>query len=43
MEDLNLNNLICFTVGHSNHEANHFIRLSKAHKINCFVDVRSLP
>lgn len=43
MEDLKANNLECFTVGHSNHDAGHFIDLLKAHKINCLVDVRSSP
>lgn len=33
----------CFTVGHSNYEAQHFINLLKAHGINCLVDVRSSP
>ena len=43
MEDLKANNPECFTIGHSNHEANHFIELLKIHKINCLGDVRSSP
>ena len=43
MEDLKINNLECFTVGHSNHEINHFIELLRIHKINCFGDIRSSP
>ncbi len=43
MEDLKANNLECFTIGHSNHEAGHFVDLLKSHKINCLVDVRSSP
>lgn len=43
MENLKLNNLECFTIGHSNHEASRFIDLLKIHKINCLGDVRSSP
>lgn len=43
MEGLQINNLECFTIGHSNHEAIHFIELLKIHKINCLADVRSSP
>ena len=43
MEDLKANNLECFTIGHSNHEADHFIELLKSHKITCLGDVRSSP
>lgn len=43
MEDLQAKNLECFTIGHSNHEASHFIELLKIHKINCLGDVRSSP
>jgi uncharacterized protein (DUF488 family) len=32
-----------FTIGHSNHEAEYFVSLLTAHKIDCLVDVRSAP
>ncbi len=35
--------LSCFTVGHSNHEQHHFIRLLRQHGITGVADVRSSP
>lgn len=32
-----------YTIGHSNHSIEHFMNLLKLHKINCVVDVRSVP
>jgi uncharacterized protein (DUF488 family) len=32
-----------FTIGHSNHSAEFFLELLRAHTINCIVDVRSVP
>lgn len=32
-----------FTIGHSNYEINYFINIVKKYKINCIVDVRSIP
>jgi uncharacterized protein (DUF488 family) len=32
-----------FSVGHSNHELDHFVGLLRAHDIECVVDVRSSP
>lgn len=32
-----------FTIGHSNYEVNYFINIVKKYKINCIVDVRSIP
>ena len=34
---------VCHTIGHSNHEPEHFIRLLQQHGITCVVDVRSAP
>lgn len=35
--------MTCFTVGHSNHSIEDFIRILKSNNINCIVDVRSSP
>ncbi len=43
MKYLDVNNLSCYTVGHSNHDINHLIRLLEANGVNCLVDVRSSP
>ena len=32
-----------YTVGHSNHSQDEFIRLLNTHRVNCVVDVRSVP
>ncbi len=32
-----------FTIGHSVHEINDFIKLLKKHKVDCLIDVRSQP
>ena len=32
-----------YSIGHSNHSAEAFINLLKAHNITCVVDVRSAP
>lgn len=34
---------VLYTIGHSNHTIERFIKLLKQHKINCIVDVRSNP
>lgn len=31
------------TIGHSNHDLNHFIQLLNLHQVKCLVDVRSRP
>lgn len=35
--------LICFTIGHSNQSIDSFLQLLKIHKINCIIDIRSIP
>jgi uncharacterized protein (DUF488 family) len=35
--------LSCFTIGHSNHDKEHFIGLLRQHGITCVADVRSSP
>lgn len=35
--------LKCFTIGHSNHVIDAFIKLLKLHNINLIIDVRSVP
>lgn len=37
------NKLRCFTIGHSVHEPDHFLKLLKMYRINCVVDLRSSP
>ena len=37
-----LNNII-YTVGHSNHSIDYFKELIDTYKINCIIDVRSVP
>lgn len=32
-----------YTIGHTNHSVEYFIKLLQSHKINCIVDVRSTP
>ncbi|HHM21244.1 MAG TPA: DUF488 family protein [Bacteroidetes bacterium] len=34
---------VIYTVGHSNHSADDFLRLLQPHGVNCVVDVRSIP
>ena len=34
---------VIYTVGHSNHSAEHFLELLQAHGVDCVVDVRSIP
>lgn len=34
---------ICYTIGHSNHSVDNFLRLLSKHKINKIVDIRSKP
>ena len=36
-------NLLLFTIGHSNHSFEDFLKLLKVHGISCLVDVRSVP
>ncbi|MFA5422699.1 MAG: DUF488 domain-containing protein [Phycisphaerae bacterium] len=36
-------NITIYTIGHSNHPAEHFIELLKEHKIELVIDVRSSP
>ena len=38
-----MNLLCCKTVGHSTYKIDDFVRLLKAHGVNCIVDVRSQP
>ncbi len=33
----------CYTIGHSNYKIEYFIEILKKYKINCIVDVRSVP
>ena len=35
--------MILFTIGHSNHSLEEFLKLLQTHSINCVADVRSLP
>lgn len=37
-----INNLV-YTIGHSNHQVDHFRELLEAHSVNCVIDVRSVP
>ena len=34
---------VIFTVGHSSHKINHFLKLLQMHSVNCLIDVRSRP
>ena len=36
-------NKTIYTIGHSNHEIDYFLELLQSQKINCVVDVRSIP
>jgi uncharacterized protein (DUF488 family) len=38
-----MNEMICYTIGHSNHTAEKFLQLLYMHGINCVIDVRSAP
>ncbi len=38
-----LENLLCYTIGHSNYSSERFIELLKKNNIDCVVDVRSAP
>jgi hypothetical protein len=35
--------LSCYSIGHSNHSIEIFVRMLLAHSVNCVVDVRSVP
>jgi len=35
--------LSCYSIGHSNHSIETFVRMLLAHSVNCIVDVRSAP
>ncbi len=35
--------LSCYSIGHSNHSIDAFVRMLLAHGVNCAVDVRSAP
>jgi uncharacterized protein (DUF488 family) len=35
--------LSCYSIGHSNHSIETFVRMLLAHSVNCVVDVRSVP
>lgn len=43
MNNKKINNLTCFTIGHSDYTIEHFIELLKKHHINCLADIRSSP
>ncbi len=37
-----MNNTV-YTIGHSVHDIGYFIKLLKKNKVNCIIDVRSIP
>jgi len=34
---------MCFTIGHSNHSIENFVKILKKWKIECLIDIRSIP